>query len=158
VTIHFVGRNSGGDRLFVEMNLRSITRAQETITHDTARGPAPTISITGMEVRKRASRVTGVGQIANSLYGMLPANGWTNADIASLRSIWKNWHLNELRAGCAHMRPYRGPIDRNQICPESGYHYGSKWLYAPIPDATLREFKRLMALPTNDAQIPEYVS
>lgn len=54
---------------------------------------------------------------------------------ARLRGLWNQWHLNDMRAGCAHM-PRRS--DGSPACEiGSGYRYGQAWLIEPLTDEGL---------------------
>jgi hypothetical protein len=64
---------------------------------------------------------------------------------------WDRWHLNTMRAGCAHQTVVwedsrygvRPSLERTPVCPVSGYRYGSAWLVEVLPDTVLvkcREF------------------
>lgn len=56
--------------------------------------------------------------------------------------LWKNYHLNDMNAGCEHQK-CGTPI--GEVCPVCGYRYGSAWLYREIPTKDLEEIKRLIA-------------
>lgn len=82
---------------------------------------------------------------------------WTRADIRSLRMIWERWHLNGMRAGCAHLTMQYEPdptygyrrlkLDgEGTVCPVNGYRMGRAWLVEPLPDIVIDEVKRLLAL------------
>ena len=62
--------------------------------------------------------------------------GWDAASVAHLFVIWERWHLNDMRAGCAHQRAL-GWNDYTQHpsepCPTCGYAYGSQWLKEEVP-------------------------
>lgn len=42
------------------------------------------------------------------------------------------WHLNDMRAGCAHQRA-SGVTRIGSKCTECGYSYGSAWLHEELP-------------------------
>ncbi len=86
------------------------------------------------------------------------AKGWTRKMLAQFFDIWKEWHLNDMQAGCVHQRfeqrimgtEYQSyPANFAAICPECGYHYGTKWLSKEVPES-VREF--LASLPEADSQ------
>lgn len=57
----------------------------------------------------------------------------------TLCDLWERWHLNDMRAGCAHQTPAYLPgggydLDAVPPCPETGYRFGHAWLLEPIPD------------------------
>lgn len=57
--------------------------------------------------------------------------------------LWKNYHLNDMHAGCEHQKEGT-PI--GEICPICGYRYGSAWLYREIPEKDLEAIKHLFAI------------
>lgn len=81
--------------------------------------------------------------------------GWTLDDVRSLRMIWERWHLNGMRAECAHLERQwedstygkRLKLDGpGTVCPESGYRMGRAWLVEPLPDIIITEVQRLLAV------------
>lgn len=155
-TVHFVGRHHDGTRMFVDMRLGTTDRPRASVYHEPVRPGAPTISVSGMTVRAKSRTISSAGQnLADLSLVMHPAPGWTPSDVGTLLRIWREFHLNKMKAGCEHMRSVRATIDHNQVCNVTGFRYGQAWLYRPIPARTLREFRRLMSLPTGD--VPAYV-
>ena len=57
--------------------------------------------------------------------------------------LWKNYHLNDMHAGCEHQK--KG-TPAGEICPVCGYRYGSAWLYREIPEKDLEAIKHLFAI------------
>ena len=57
--------------------------------------------------------------------------------------LWKNYHLNDMHAGCEHQKKGT-PV--GEICPVCGYRYGSAWLYREIPEKDLEAIKHLFAV------------
>lgn len=57
--------------------------------------------------------------------------------------LWKNYHLNEMNAGCEHQEKDT-PI--GEVCPICGYRYGSAWLYRKIPEKDLETIKHLFII------------
>lgn len=57
--------------------------------------------------------------------------------------LWKNYHLNEMNAGCEHQKE-NTPV--GEVCPVCGYRYGSAWLYREIPDEDIKAIKHLFTL------------
>ena len=102
----------------------------------------------------------GFGQNLYLLTNLDPdrlAPGWTNADVRSLRTIWERWHLNGMKAGCAHLEyqyeePPEAPYRRlkldgeGTVCEVSGYKMGRAWLVEPLPEHVIVEVRRLLAL------------
>jgi hypothetical protein len=133
---HFVGRNARGDRMFVEITLKSTNRAQETTDHRSVKG-GQRISITGFVIEHGRRNASAAGQCIDDVASVTePAPGWTRKDIATLIEVWREWHLNDMKAGCIH----------SENCPD-GYRIGSAWLYKEPTDDALRKIKALQALP-----------
>jgi len=69
----------------------------------------------------------GGGQNRDDLAAVLvPADGWTMEAIAGLRNVWERWHLNGMRAGCAHQRAAGWadrPIDPAKPTNAYGFHF-----------------------------------
>lgn len=80
-------------------------------------------------------RFVGGGQVADELDRITrPAPGWGPDERARLQAIWRRWHLNDLRAACAHQTPPPSLDDPwPDPCPETGYRFGSAWLVEPLP-------------------------
>lgn len=57
--------------------------------------------------------------------------------------LWKNYHLNEMNAGCEHQKEGT-PV--GEVCPICGYRYGSAWLYREIPEKDLETIKHLFTI------------
>ena len=57
--------------------------------------------------------------------------------------LWKNYHLNNMHAGCEHQKEGT-PV--GEICPICGYRYGSAWLYREIPEKDLEAIKHLFTI------------
>lgn len=71
------------------------------------------------------------------------ADGWDAPRAQRLKELASRWHLNTLKAGCAHMTlPQDQSYDaRKDITCEAGtgYKYGSAWLVEPLPAEVLSE-------------------
>ena len=57
--------------------------------------------------------------------------------------LWKNYHLNDMNAGCEHQKE---GIPVGEIYPICGYRYGSAWLYREIPEKDLEAIKHLFTI------------
>ena len=88
------------------------------------------LSISG-EVYDSRGRDLGGGQCIDALRrlaqeGSTPGPGLTRADLARLLDVWERWHLNGMRAGCAHQRAAGWadrPIDAGKPTSAYGRHY-----------------------------------
>jgi len=136
----FMDRGSGQVRVFV------------SIKFDGER-----LSLTGVEGPKANGDARGgCGQIhmswTDEYLEELASGDLDRRQVRKLRDVWKRWHLNDLRAGTpAQMEHMRGltfpgyPVDHYtwtkdeltsaglQPDPETGYSYGSAWLFEEVP-------------------------
>lgn len=83
------------------------------------------------------------------------APGWNRKMIDRLYNTWERWHLNDLRAECAHQRA-RGEkwsTHPSAVCPDCGYRLGSAWLKENVPADVINW---LFSLPNTDRQ-PNWV-
>jgi len=71
----------------------------------------------------------GCGQTDDVLLDLVELqDGWTVGDVAKLHQIWQEWHLNDMQSRCIHQHG-KDP----EPCPETGYKYGHRWLFKPLP-------------------------
>lgn len=72
--------------------------------------------------------------------------GWSRARYGELRELAERWHLNTMRAACAHQTVVwasdrygrQAPsLDLTPACPVTGYKYGHAWLVEPLPAEVL---------------------
>lgn len=57
---------------------------------------------------------------------IVPAEGWDHAKISRLFDLWDRWHLNGMRAGCAHQKAEgweKRPIDQSKPTTAYGKHF-----------------------------------
>lgn len=76
-------------------------------------------------------------------------DGWDCRRAERLEALWRRWHLNDMKAGCAHMRlPKDTSYDARKdiVCPETGYKYGRSWLVEPLPADVLAEIEVVTGL------------
>jgi hypothetical protein len=142
----YVGRTSDGDRLWLEIELRvKSSRGFKSITHDEI-GDYTELSIQGGGLYKghRTGRDTDFGgQCVDFLRNVTrPEKGFTVAELQRIADVWVRWHLNGMRAGCAHQSPVLAPdkygnvvpsLELTPACPETGYKYGHAWLVESLP-------------------------
>lgn len=143
-----------------EVTLGTLPGTYPTIEHDTITDPAA-LSIT-FEVGFR-----GAGDIDWDAYiyqtGQVPTRDrkivrpplhhkyrWGERDGYDLRHtidlLWREWHLNDMTAGCAHQEVPEGAReadptgylgDKIELCPITGYRWGSQWLVMPLTEHAL---------------------
>lgn len=136
----------------------------ESTTHETIPYP-DVLTINGKVIdlsRYGFGRDIAGGQTVDDVRAITrPAGTLTVEDLARFADLWDAWHLNTLRAACAHMdttipegtvlpERYGRPdvlgwrID-NLVCPVTGYTYGHAWLAEVIPDEIVEELTTLLA-------------
>jgi hypothetical protein len=143
-------RNGRRGYVVVTVELRILQGDYVTTEHGTVSDP--------LELSVQASQYgpydhkdnpSASGQARESLSEITePAPGWTLEEIAELRSLWERWHLNAMRAACAHMpTDARERWDRREVvvCDTgSGYKYGTSWLVEPLPAEVVERVRYLM--------------
>ena len=82
------------------------------------------------------------GQCFDKLLEFIPTK-----KVKRIYNVWKDWHLNDLHAGCIHQREFeKEPYENHQghHCDICDYTYGTKWIYEPIPEKILNEINKIM--------------
>ena len=130
------------------------------------------LSISGVEGPNAFGNCAGgAGQIDIGVPGYMEggqyAYGWDGETLARLASIWRRYHLNDMRAGTVAQSEFlrlaraalppryagasydatRDMLRAVDLYVDSGYEYGSKWLNEDVPSTAL-DFLR--ALPAAD--------
>jgi hypothetical protein len=152
----YIGRDADGGRVYLTIELTPQTGTSNTIEHKPITSWTRA-SFTGHSFYKGSRRYnfdafgTGFAQTV-----VKPAPGITLDDLAQMARLEKRWHLNDLRAGCAHQTIVYGineygrkapSSDDTPACPETGYRYGHAWLVEPLPadaEAEIRELAELL--------------
>jgi hypothetical protein len=126
----------------------------ETVDHATLEGPVLRFSVMGAT---RVGRSEGsAGQIVDELSKVTSfAPGWDAERRDRAVELWNRWHLNDVKAGCAHQTVVwedsdygrRPSLDLTEPCPESGYRYGSAWLTEPISAEVEAELRDVFGVP-----------
>lgn len=110
------------------------------------------LSISGVVKPTRGGNAHSCGQIHDSIKQALDQGyntpQWNEKRLDSFVEIWKEWHLNDMQAGCKHQT---NDTVIGTLCKECNYSYGSKWLRKEVPINILR---RLNDLP--DTNIKPY--
>lgn len=142
-------------RLDVEVRLMTVPGEHQTTHHAKITDPYR-VAVTGTIKSKRPSgywQDEGGGQVGDYVdwESAKPGRRFP-ADIAELiKTVW-GWHLNDVKAACAHQTvvweqgPYgRQPsLELTEPCEESGYRYGSAWLVEPLSEDQLATIRRLI--------------
>jgi hypothetical protein len=175
-----LGKTADGYRVVVHVKygLDDMGNAERNPTPTSAHTHEPipypdVLSITGevCDLSKRRSSpnfIVSAGQTVDLVREITePAGSLTTEDTRRFAELWDKWHLNAMRAACAHMdlsvvpddlpayTSYEdrkaGLLDRsgwmlaNVRCPVTGYKYGSAWLAENVPDEVVEEISNLIA-------------
>jgi hypothetical protein len=126
----------------------------ETVTHEHIREPL-SLSMTSAVWRPDMSDHVSGGATREPLRKL--AKVYAPGVARQLADIGDRWHLNAMRAACAHMTSdtlvrepdgYGGEriaCGSVNTCPVSGYTYGSAWLVEPLPGVMLGTLRALLA-------------
>lgn len=143
----------GGQRYRVSIDVRLSHRGQgdyQTINHE-AVTEYDEFAVTASVDEKRGSRWVEFmgGQCRGDVAKVTDfVTGWNRARVDKLVALWERWHLNGMRAACAHMQVIGdGRYDSNKhlVCPETEYRYGSAWLVEVIPEDVLDEMRTFLS-------------
>jgi hypothetical protein len=126
-----LGRITGVGILKVDMQLRWVDRPAMTIEHWQVDGHWQFSASGTMWKRVDSDDCFEGGQIIGR------ARQLKTPAALRLARLWDRWHLNDMRAGCAHQTPV-GDDTSSQLantppCPQTGYRWGSAWLTEEIP-------------------------
>lgn len=108
----------------------------QTVTHEDVDGYWRFSVSASVWQRRNSTDCHMAGQIRSTVRLLGPTT-------AELCRLWKRWHLNDMRAGCAHQGQPRytatgsADLDSVEPCPKTGYRYGSAWLVEVIPQSEL---------------------
>jgi hypothetical protein len=149
----YLGRTTRGEHLYAHVCITpgDPDRTAQSTDHRQIAMP-PRLSITWAVARKGAPVKGGTVPVSRIPDGWLVAIGAGAIDYADgrpvrtdarrLAEIGERWQLNDMRAGCVHM----GAGDHTgEVCPESGYRWGSAWLVEEIPAEVLGEVSGIVA-------------
>lgn len=145
------------DEGFVVVNIRLEPRpGGMTVEHEQVERVEEFAASGSVWRRRNSNDCHMAGQMLDVLMepSMRPMGSWTFTDLMSLWALWKRWHLNTMKAGCAHQQVrweytlgYERPdLANTPACPISGYKYGSGWLVEPLPMRVHDEAHRLATL------------
>ncbi len=122
------------------------------------------LSITGVEGPTNDGNARGgCGQIRDFVISTY-AEGWDKAKAEQFRTIWNQWHLNDMQAGTpaqttelakhqfpgypkSHYEWAKEVLTAAGLQPDNGYSYGSAWLKVDVPEWVLLF---LASLPDSD--------
>jgi len=127
------------------------------------KGMGKRLSICGVEGPKANGDCKGsCGQIYDSILINTFADGWNVGKLTKFISIWKKWHLNDMRSGtpkqekaieeweknnrydfeevCEHLTKIGLYVDKHN---GEDYRYGTQWLHEKIPTEVLEFLENL---------------
>jgi len=157
----YAGRTPDGDKVAIRISLRVTTQPTLSVYHEPVAQHSPVLSISGDVWRRHVGmhrNPTGWGQVvdtfalvrqdrAHAATGAL-AGELSRSDRLFLLRMWREYHLNDMQAACAHQEGVRHDqidwqAERTFGCPQ-GYRYGSRWLYRPIPAEDLLRLSEIV--------------
>ena len=124
-----------------------------------------TLSMCGDVWQKNRSDIIAGGQLEDHIFDYLKKYLYPRDKIKRMVEVWKEYHLNDMNAGCEHQRAEQwgekelilpsGEKKRSgwvyekehpegvlsKPCPVCGYQYGSAWLFRAIPEEIIQEIK-----------------
>jgi hypothetical protein len=133
----------------VDVRVEQLDRADsyETVNHETVSKPLG-FSITTGVWRPDGRDIVSGGATVEPLRDLVTfVNGFDSGKANALADL-ETWHLNAMRAGCAHQTPVctdgRPDLDLTEACPQTGYRYGQAWLVEELPRGFVEHVQRLM--------------
>lgn len=149
------------DRSMVDLHLRlsRLEREQLTVEHEPV-GIRWAMSLSATSYRPKArtrsdANCDSGGQILDKFRRVIGDRGTLGerTAIAEIADIWQAHHMNDVTAGCVHVpepvwedEPYRRPdLVNTPACPETGYRWGSAWLYRELPSEAVHTLLKYLA-------------
>lgn len=140
-----IGRTADGDRVYASVTIEARERSSETTKHDQVesyvRCSFTWALVEGTRTLDHASSF-GAGTDWSVDAVVKPARGFTIEHVRELAALAKEWHLNDMHAGCDHQTiewetdgyGRRVPsLKLTRPCTHTGYRYGHDWLLKPVP-------------------------
>lgn len=148
-----VGRDDTQSRMYVTVGLETSDKssgyALETVNHEQA-GQVTRLSMVGEVFEYGQREASMAGQITDHLLSVEPNSEFDAATLKDMHDTWERWHLNDMKAGCAHQTVvweigrygnHQPSLDHTPRCPITGYRYGFAWLYDPMPEDVLNKVR-----------------
>jgi hypothetical protein len=138
-------RNIDGRKVRAEIRVEIVRKSPcspfTSINHEVL-APAQTIDVLSISGSLVGGGNNTCGQCLDEILEVFPDDD----RIKVIHKTWKQYHLNDMRAGCVHQ------IEGNcsdqqimaQVCSKTGYKYGSAWLFEEIPTQVLNELRRAL--------------
>lgn len=123
----------------IDIELRE-TVGEFTDIHHKKHNKILELSICGNIWNPRKTDIYTGGQCLDTILDYFPYS----KKVSRIAEIWERWHLNALKAGCTHQKQgdYSNHEIAQQVCPHTGYKYGTSWLYEEIPEDVIEEIKQ----------------
>lgn len=150
-----------GVRVHVRVERLERRETYEGTQHETLVRPLD-LSVTTSVTSPRGTDMVAGGNTRDPLREVTePSRFWTLGTLAALATLGDRWHLNGMRAGCAHQDVVwedtglgrRPSLDRTAPCPHTGYRYGSAWLVEPLPARVLGDLMGLLHGPIENRNV-----
>lgn len=128
-----IGTSRSGRRQMLSVVLREIHGKRTTVTHEPYTGGS-------FELVFRTIGSNGLADV-REVAAANPVNVSVGLTVTALTVLWDRWHANASRPGCVHLNlPADMPIDDklSQVCPETGFKWGSEFLVEPLPMDVLK--------------------
>ncbi len=161
-----LGKTANNEKIVIDVVLRELSGKRQTTDHKEANGGTE-LSIMGTVYDSKVSvetlragtaslnhldkaTVSG-GQIYGDLKNIVEPFGVSSRDVARLQEIWEKYHLNAVKAGCIHQQKLpegkdgSWGLDNIAPCPETGYRWGSAWLYEALPSGLVSELQGILS-------------
>lgn len=149
----FVGGDADGNCVYMTVGLETVSGPMETVDHRDVE-TVTRLSMTGKVHEGHRREPVVAGQCKEALLEVTIPVGFTMEQVHDMHATWDRWHLNDMKAACAHQTVvwethprygYRQPsLDQTPRCPKTGYRYGHAWLYDPLPSDVLAKVKRFI--------------
>ena len=147
-------------KVTVDIRMEQLAGAHETTEHQTIAGPLD-FAITANVWKPNESDLVETGQVGD-LLDHLDSHALDAEAARFLAKAADEWHLNAMRAACAHQDTtvpegvtdiIGWRLDNIPPCEIDGYRYGSKWLIEPLTDEFVRDLLRILADPIKRRRI-----
>lgn len=147
-----LGRQRDGSRVFAEINIEPRYREQKDYDDPRKKVFGKTFSMSGKVIEKRKTFASSSGQVFDDVKIIKPGDIKVK-DSRALISIWKRWHLNDLKAGTRKQEEELKKVGmtgatkydkavkhlkKKGLYVDRGYKYGTAWLHERLPKSVER--------------------
>lgn len=141
-----LGRDATGARVWMFLRLED-TKGGTTIEHEEISSTLRySFTFDKIEAGCRTVSSCGAGTEWSIRSVVHPAKGFTIVTLREIATFAERWHLNDMRAGCAHMSVRSGLYDdhKHETCSETGYRFGSAWLIEEVPTEDVLRIEQIV--------------